>query len=80
LLEEVEDLLVSVDGFGLPFLPYGFEATVFDPADLDSASDILCGVGLDINRLPIVLGDEVLEPSGRSSVPSRTTVLDINLS
>lgn len=78
LLEEGDDLLMSTFSFGFSLVPDGLEVVSVCPANLDGSGDTLSRVSLDIDLFSKVLLDVVLQPGGRTSVSSWTTVLNID--
>jgi len=78
LFEEGQDLLMSTVCFSFSFVPDGFEIVAVDPADLDGAGHTMSRVGLDLDLLTQILFNVVLQPSSRTSISSRSTVLDVD--
>jgi hypothetical protein len=77
LLEQGNDLCVSVLGISFTLAPDGAEFAFLAPTDLDGSGLALGGVAVNLHAGQL-LHDGLLEAVGRASVSSRAAVLNIN--
>lgn len=80
LLEKLGDFGMSffTVSFALSFFPDGSLLAVHDPADLNGSGFATRRVRIDLH-IGEAFHKRSLESVGRASVPSRTTVLDVDL-